>query len=64
MFVVGNNGVLICAEGAIRDVSVQTGYAEQITDLIEDRSASVEHDVVDWAEISHEVRTPLNAVIA
>lgn len=63
-FVVGNNGVLICAEGAIRDVSVQTGYAEQITDLIEDRSASVEHDVVDWAEISHEVRTPLNAVIA
>lgn len=63
-FVVGNNDLLICAEGAIRDVSVQTQYAEQITDLIEDLSASVEHDLDDWAEISHEVRTPLNAMVA
>lgn len=63
-FVVGNSGELICAEGSIRDVTLQAQYAEQITAILQSKEEVHDQGMMALAEVSHEIRTPLNAMIA
>lgn len=63
-FVFDQHGKLICAEGSLQDLSVQTKLIERLQSAVNEHQTQLSHNNELWATVSHEIRTPLNAMLA